>query len=166
MGTKWGRRTRTRRRRKKRTSSLIFENFRHPLPPFCHPTRRRLAPFAMLVLVMAAGAILAHAAAARDQNQPNSHAHDFVIFASVFNSQGFALPSAKVRVRRADEGRFRWEAISDSRGELGIRVEQGAEYELTIGARGCKSRTRKIDAREGSREDLTFQMEPLAGGKP
>jgi hypothetical protein len=101
-----------------------------------------------------------------DQNQPNSHAHDFVIFASMFNSQGFALPGAKVRVRRADEGKFRWEAISDSRGELGIRVKQGAEYELTIGARGCKSRTRKIDAREGSREDLTFQMEPLAGGKP
>ena len=164
MGTKW--RRRTTRRKKKRTSSLIFEIFRHPLPPFCHPTRRRVAQFAMVVLVMAAGVSLAHAAAARDQNQTNSHAHDFVIFASVFNSQGFALPGAKVRIRRADEGKFRWEAISDRRGELGIRVKQGVEYELTIEARGFKSQTRKIDAREGNREDLTFQMEPLTGGKP
>jgi hypothetical protein len=93
----------------------------------------------MLVLVMAAGMILPHAAAARDQNQPNSLAHDFVIFASVFHGQGFALPGAKVCVRRANEGKFRWEGISDSRGELGIRVKQGAEYQL---------------------------MEPLAGGKP
>jgi Carboxypeptidase regulatory-like domain len=166
MGTKWRRRTTRRRKRKKRTSSLIFEIFRHPLPSFCHPTRRRLALFAMLVPVMAAGVILAHAAAARDQTQTNSHAHNFVIFASVFNSQGFALPGAKVRVRRADERKFRWEAISDSRGELGIRVKQRAEYELTIEARGFKSQTRKIDAREGTQEDLTLQMEPLTGGRP
>jgi hypothetical protein len=69
-------------------------------------------------------------------------------------------------VRRADEQKFRWEAISDRRGELGIRVKQGAEYELMIEARGFKPQTRKIDARGGNREDLTFQLEPQAGGKP
>ena len=66
----------------------------------------------------------------------------------------------------SDEQKFRWEAMSDRRGELGIRVKQGAEYELTIEARGFKPQTRKIDAREGNREDLTLQMEQLAGGKP
>jgi hypothetical protein len=119
----------------------------------------------MLGLVMAPGVILAHAASARDQNQTDSYAYDFVIFASVFNSQSFVLPGAKVHVRRADEGKFHWEAISDSRGELGIRVKQGAEYELTIEAPDCKSQARKINEREGNREDLTFQMEPLTGGK-
>jgi hypothetical protein len=100
------------------------------------------------------------------QNQPSQHANDFVIFATVFTQQGFSLPGARVRVRRVDEKKFRWEAMSDRRGELGIRVKQGAEYELTIEAPGFKPETRKIDAREGNREDLTFQLEPLVGGKP
>ena len=55
--------------------------------------------------------------------------------------------------------------MSDSRGELGIRVKQGAAYELTVEARGFKPQTRKIDATEDNREDLTIQMEQLAGGK-
>jgi hypothetical protein len=55
--------------------------------------------------------------------------------------------------------------MSDLRGELGIRVKQGAEYEVTIEARGFKPETRKVDAREGNREDLTLQLERLGGGK-
>jgi hypothetical protein len=122
-----------------------------------------MLPFAMLLFVLAQGVISAPAA---DQKQAGSHVHDFVIFATVFTAQGFALPGARVRVRRADEQKFRWEAISDRRGELGVRVKQGAEYELTIEAHGFKSQTRRIDARESNQENLTFQMEPLAGGKP
>jgi Carboxypeptidase regulatory-like domain len=121
-----------------------------------------MLPFAVLILALAPGVISAPVA---DQKQADSHAHDFVIFASVFTEQGFALAGAKVRVRRSDEQKFRWEAISDRRGELGVRVKQGAEYELAIEAHGFKSQTRKIDAREGNQENLTFQMEPLAGGK-
>ena len=105
------------------------------------------------------------AAAGSGPAQSSSHAHDFVIFATVFTEQGFALPGARVRVRRTDERKFRWEAISDRRGEFGIRVKQGSEYELKIEARGFKPQMRKIDAREGNREDLTLQMEPVAGGK-
>jgi Carboxypeptidase regulatory-like domain len=121
---------------------------------------------ALLVLAWTACAISVQATAGSGLNQTNSHAHDFVIFATVFTEQGFALPGARVRVRRTDEQKFRWEAMSDRRGELGIRVQQDAEYELRIEARGFKPQTRKIDAREGDREDLTLQMEQLAGGKP
>jgi hypothetical protein len=125
-----------------------------------------MLPFAMLLLVLAPGVIAVPGAAAGNQKQTDSHAHDFVIFANVFTEQGLTLPGAKVRVRRTNEKKFRWEAVSDGRGELGVRVKQGAEYELTIEARGFKPQTRKIDARGGNREDLTFQMEPVAGGKP
>ena len=118
----------------------------------------------LLALVWAAGGF--SAVAWSGQNQANSHAHDFVIFATVFTDQGFALPGARVRVRLADEPKFRWEAVSDRRGELGIRVKQGAEYELTIEARGFKTQTRPIDAREGNQEDLTLRMERASEGKP
>jgi hypothetical protein len=120
----------------------------------------------LLALICTAGAVNVPSLAGSSQKQSNSHAHDFVIFATVFSQQGFALPGARVRVRRADEQKFRWEAMSDRRGELGIRVKQGAEYELTVEARGFKPQTRKINAREGNHEDLTFQMEQIAGGKP
>ena len=118
----------------------------------------------LLALAWSTGAI---SAPARPQSSSKSHAHDFLIFATVFTSHGFALPGARVRVRRADEKKFRWEAMSDHQGELGIRVPQDAEYELAVEARGFQPQTRKVDAREGDREDLTLRMEPLApGGKP
>ena len=50
--------------------------------------------------------------------------------------------------------------MSDHQGELAFRVPQGAEYEMTIEARGFKTQTRKIDAREDNRADLTIRMEP------
>jgi hypothetical protein len=154
----------TTRKKTKRKFSTLLEFFRHPLPSFDHPIMRGILPFATLMFVLAPGAV--SGTAAGDEKQGDSHAHDFVIFATVFSEKGFAMPGAKVRVRRTDESKFRWEAISDRRGELGLRVKQGAEYELKIEAHGFKPQTRKIDAREGNREDLTFQMEPFAGGKP
>jgi hypothetical protein len=115
-----------------------------------------------LCLSLAMGAI---PAAFGGQNPSGTHAHDFVIFATVFTQQGFSLSGARVRVRREAEKKFRWEALSDRRGELGVRVAQG-EYEVIVEARGFKPETRMVDAREGNREELTFQLEPLAGGKP
>jgi Carboxypeptidase regulatory-like domain len=120
--------------------------------------------FAMFVCVLATAVV--PGTAAGDKKQNNAHAHDFVIFANVYTEHGFALPGAKVRVRRSDERKYRWEAISDARGEFGVRVKQGAEYELTIEARGFKPQTRKIDAHAGNREEMTIQMEPSTGGKP
>jgi hypothetical protein len=108
------------------------------------------------------------------QNSSGSHAHDFVLFVTVFSRQGFALPGARARARRSEEKKFRWEAISDHQGELAFRVPPGAEYELTIEAHGFKTQSRKVDARQENRADLTVRMEPQTephsepgtGGKP
>jgi len=94
------------------------------------------------------------------QNASGSHTHDFVIFTTVFSDKGFALFGARARVRREDDKKFKWEAMSDHQGELAIRVPQGAEYEMTVEARGFKTETRKIDTREDNRTDLTIRMEP------
>lgn len=145
--------------------SPVFEIFRHPFPPVGHRTRMRWM-ILLLALAWSSGMVSAPEAHAGAQSSSKSHTNDFLIFATVFTEQGFALPGARVRVRRADEKKFRWEAMSDRRGELGIRVKQDAEYEVTIEARGFKPQTVKVDAREGDREDLTLRMEPLAGGKP
>ena len=160
MGTNWMRKT-TKKKRTKKTSDAIFEFPPFPLLSFGRLTGTRWMVVLLAIISLAGG----FTAPACGQDHPNSHANDFVIFATIFTDQGFALPGAKVRVRRTDEQKFRWEAMSDQRGELGIRVKQGAEYEVTIAARGFKPETRKVDAREGNREDLTLQLERLGGGK-
>jgi hypothetical protein len=117
-----------------------------------------------------AGGVFAFEPTGGAQNSSGSHARVFVIFATVFNGQGFALPGARARVRRTDQKKFRWEGMSDHQGEVAFRVPPDAEYELTIEARGFKPQTRKIDAREDNQADLTIRMEPQTdtgtGGKP
>ena len=89
----------------------------------------------------------------------------FLMFGTVFTEQGFSLPGAEIRVRRAGERKVRWEARSDRRGEFAVRVPKGAEYELTVKAQGFQEQMRKVDARAGSREDIVFRLQPVVGGK-
>lgn len=115
---------------------------------------------ALMGLVLLASATTAYGRPGAPQSSSKSHAHDFIIFTTVFTEQGFALPGARVRVRRTDEKKFRWEAVSDRRGELAVRVPQDSEYEMTVEAHEYKMQTRKVDANEGNRADVTIRMEP------
>lgn len=158
-------RKKTKRTRKRKISDRVTR-FRHLFfSAGHHSCVWRIPPFPALVLLAGLALIVAAPAGAQSSSK-STHARDFLIFATVFRDQGFALPGARVRVRRKDEKKFHWEAMSDRQGELGIRVPQGAEYEITIEAAGFKTQSRKLDARDGNREDLTIQMERLAGGKP
>jgi hypothetical protein len=162
----------TKKTKKKRFDPL-FDFFRHPLSPFGHLIFVRLT-IALVGMVWLGGAAFTFEPAGSAQSSSGSHAHIFLIFATVLNDRGFALPAARARVRRSDEKKFRWEAASDHQGEMAFRVPPGAEYEMTIETRGFKTQTRKIDARIDNRADLTIQMEPQtapqlepgAGGKP
>lgn len=148
----------TRKRKKKRFDAPL--NFlRHPLSPFGHLTSVRVT-IALAGLLCFAGAASAFRLASAAQNPNGKHAHDFVIFTTVFTDRGFALFGARARVRREEEKKFRWEAMSDHQGEFAIRVPQDAQYEMTIEARGFKTETRKIDTREDNRADLTIRMDP------
>jgi hypothetical protein len=146
-------------RKKKKITDPHFRVFRHPISTTRNHIYVRLT-IALVGLVLLAGTTYAYGQPGPPQSSSKSHAHDFVIFTTVFTEQGFALPSARVRVRRTDEKKFRWEAISDRRGELAVRVPQDSEYEMTVEARGYKMQTRKVDANDGNRADLTIRMEP------
>ncbi len=162
-------RTMTKRKTKKKRFDSLFDFFRHPLSPFGHLTFVRLT-IALFGLVWLAGAAFAFEPASEAQNSSDSHAHVFVIFATVFTDRGFALPGARAQVRRSDQKKFRWEGMSDHEGEVAFRVPRGAEYEMTIEARGFRPEILKIDAREENQADLTIRMKPQTdtgtGGKP
>src|SRR5258705_2318956 len=118
METSSTRMTTKKKRTTRKTFSAFLETPRHPIPPLNHPITRGMLRFAMLVCVLATARVPGMAAG--DKKQNNTHAHDFVIFADVYTDHGFALPGAKVRVRRSDERKFRWEAISDTRVNWGL----------------------------------------------
>jgi hypothetical protein len=151
--------------KKKRIFDPRFNFFRHPISPIRYLTFVRLT-IALVGLVLLAGTTAAFDRPGEPQSSSKSHAHDFIIFTTVFTEQGFALPGARVRVRRSDEKKFRWEAMSDSRGELAVRVPQDSEYEITVEARGYKMQSRKVNGSEGNRADLTIRMEPQSEPHP
>jgi len=163
----------TRKKTKKRRFDPLFHFFRHPRSPFCHLILVRLV-IVLLGTIRLTGATFALEPGGAAQNSSGSHAHDFVIFTTVFDGRGFALFGARVRVRRSEEKKFRWEAASDHSGELAFRVPPGVDYEMTIEAHGFKTQTRQISAKQGNRTDLTIRMELQsephaeagAGGKP
>ena len=131
-----------------------------------------LIPVAALLALLGAGVFSDAGPSAvsgvpgQEQRKKGSHADDFLVFGTVFTEQGFALPGATIKVRRAGERKVRGEAYSDRRGEFAVRVPQGAEYEVSVTAKRYREEKRKVDARTGNREDLVFRLEPLAGRKP
>jgi hypothetical protein len=94
-----------------------------------------------------------------------SHAHDFLIRGTVFTPNALAFPGVRLRIRRSNEKKFRWDTYTDSRGEFAVRVPQGIQYEMVIAEKGFADETRTINAASGLSEDtVVFRMEP-AGGK-
>jgi len=118
----------------------------------------------ILLLLIISSFLAAAALPASLPGQENKHAHDFLIYVTVFTDQGFALPGATARVRRAAEKKWRWDAVSDERGEFAIRVPEGAQYEMMIEAKGFLPATRTIDGTAGNRDDLRVLMAPKPKG--
>lgn len=149
---------------KKKTPDSFFGPLPHRFSYFQH-LRVVRATLAFFLAAWFAAASLAAAPAPPFQSPSprGPHAHDFLIFTTVFTDKGFALYGARTRLRRAEEKKYRWEATSDHSGELAFRVPPGAQYEMTVEAKGFKTETRKIDAGDGVRADLTVRLEPLSG---
>lgn len=157
-------RKKPRKKRKKRNNSRPDE-FQHPFPRLRHPTVRMMIPLLVLLCSLVAVPARLQTAQPDEPKKKQRLADQFLIFGTVFEESGFLLPGAEIRVSRAGEKKVGWRQYSDRRGEFGVRVPTGAEYELTVKAKGFEEQSRKVDARSGSREDLVFRMKPLPGGK-
>ena len=105
-------------------------------------------------------------AGSSSSNGKHTHAHDFLVRGTVFQPNSLAFPAVRLRIRRAQEKKFRWETYTNSRGEFAVRVPQGLQYELVIHLRGFADQTRKIDASSGISDDnVVFRMQATTGGK-
>ncbi len=132
---------------------------RHPFPRLRHPICVTL--LVCLLLVLAAGPASSVPISRPGQSKPKPPAEDFLIFGTVFSDQGFTVQGAKIEVRRAGEKKVRGRAFSDRRGEFGIRVPLGHEYEVRIEARGYQKAGRKVKAEFAQRFDFVERLKPL-----
>ena len=105
-------------------------------------------------------------ASENSQKQKYSHANDFLIIGTVFDSKGYAFPGAELKIRRSNEKKYRWDSYTNSRGDFAVRVPQGSAYEMVIHAKGFADQTRALDAKTGvSEARIVFRMEPAVGEK-
>lgn len=151
-------RTTTRRRSSGLPSRPRLHLFRLP----GHLREWTLIPIAVLLLTVVGWLAQANANSSHPE-QNKQAAGDFLLFGTVFTQQGFSLPGAEIAVRRAGqrpEKKPRWRAVSDRRGEFAVYVPTGAEYEITVRARGYRDESRKVDVQHGGREDFVFRMQP------
>jgi hypothetical protein len=94
------------------------------------------------------------------------HANDFLVIGTIFTDKAYALPGARIRVRRTGEKKFRWDTYTNSRGEFAFRVPQGGEYEIVIIAKGFADQNQTVSTKSGISEDtVVYRMQPASGGK-
>jgi hypothetical protein len=97
--------------------------------------------------------------------KPN-HSNDFLVRGTVFTQEGLALPGAELRIRRTSDKKFRWQTVSNSRGDFAVRVKMGDDYEVSARAKGYQEQSLQVDARTGGRfKDLVFRMQHQGGKK-
>ena len=96
----------------------------------------------------------------------HSHADDFLIRGTVFNEKALSFPGVHLRIRLTGQKKFRWESLTNSRGEFAVRVPQGSDYELVVSAKGYEDQMRAINAKSGDNEERTVvRMQLVTGGK-
>ncbi|HTC66170.1 MAG TPA: carboxypeptidase-like regulatory domain-containing protein [Candidatus Acidoferrum sp.] len=93
----------------------------------------------------------------------HSHADDLLIRGTVFDERGLALPGVKLRIRRSDQKKPRWETYSNSRGEFAVRVRKGPDYEIAAENKGYAKQSQAINGQ--SEESVILHMQPVSGGK-
>lgn len=94
----------------------------------------------------------------------------FLILGTVFDEKALSLPGVRVRIRRSDEKKFRWETFTNSRGEFAVRVVPGYQYEVAIHMNQYRDQTETVDSKVDVQQRLSIKLEPLgqskAGAKP
>ena len=93
----------------------------------------------------------------------HSHADDLLIRGTVFNEHGLSLQGVKLRIRRSDQKKSRWETHTNSRGEFAVRVPKGPDYEIAAESKGFARQSQPINGQ--SEENIVLHMQPVSGGK-
>ena len=92
--------------------------------------------------------------------------HDFLVKGTVFTPQGLAFPGVTLHIRREGDKKFKWQRVSNARGEFAILVPPGTTYEVVAKIKGYKDLSKTVTATGMDGEELmAFRMETVEGNK-
>ncbi len=117
-------------------------------------SRRDLLAAAALLLLMTG--LVAPLTAKDKQASPYA-----LIFGTVWAPDDRPMPGVKVKIRRADAGKARWELMSDNRGEFAQRVPAGeADYVVWAEPKGHKgpAAETKVHITYDERQDIGLHL--------
>jgi hypothetical protein len=90
----------------------------------------------------------------------------FLIIGTVFDEHVLSLPGATLRIRCAEEPKYRWETVSNSRGEFAVRVPEGHSYEVQVRVKNYADQNVRVRTDQGDiQQRLSIRMQPLKSEK-
>jgi hypothetical protein len=90
----------------------------------------------------------------------------FLIIGTVFDERALSFPGVRVRIRRTDEKKFRWETYTNTRGEFAVRVPGGFDYEVVVGAKHYQEQAKSVTTNSADvQQRLSIKLEPVSPAK-
>ena len=112
-----------------------------------------------LSLLLIALSLLGCLSAAKEKKKLPDYA---LIFGTVFDAQQHPVPGVKIKIRRADQKKAKWELISDRRGEFAQRVPAGAaDYVVRPDVKnkqGAEKAEVKVHIEKDERQDIAVHL--------
>lgn len=116
---------------------------------------------ALLIVLLPGGAL--NAAPLHPSSQSKSEAKDYaLIFGTVWGPDSRPLAGVPVRIRRANEKKFRWELVSNRTGEFAQRVPVGKQDYIIQAdikpAKGTPKPEITVHIEDNEREDVGLHL--------
>lgn len=106
------------------------------------PSRASLRPLVLVLLLASVAAGLA--ATPAPEKQKKEEKPYALLFGTVFGPDARGVAGAKVKLRRSDQKKAKWELYSDRRGEFAQRVPAGkADYVVWVELKGPEGQSRQ-----------------------
>jgi hypothetical protein len=112
-----------------------------------------------LSLILIAVLLLGGLSTAKDKKKLPDYA---LIFGTVFDQNQHPVAGVKIKIRRADQKKAKWELISDSRGEFAQRVPAGtADYVVRPDVKDRQAAEKaevKVHIEKDERQDIAVHL--------
>lgn len=105
-------------------------------------------------------AVAAASATPDDKPKRKRKAEEYaLLFGTVFDESGRTARGIRLRVREKD-GKKKWDAVSDARGEFAVHLPAGAHsYRVEVAADGFSSESQEVIFVSDERQDISVRVQ-------
>ena len=116
--------------------------------------RRRAAAFLAIACMLAASCLLVAADSKQHERDPYA-----LLFGTPYGADERPAYGVKIKIRRADEKKAKWELYSNHQGEFAQRVPAGkADYIITADVKGNPKPELTVHVENDERKDFVLHM--------